>query len=153
MLSTHAGIYADPAGAYQQNGEKCGEVSDSRLMDDHGLSLMDEEDGYRHLDGQDHGCKPGEQAQHQQQCTEYFCENGEDEGPPVPDMQWVGKGTLHGAEMCQLGKSVIKDEEYAKAKTERQCGDIKGAVGIGGRQEFLHVIEFGSEDNRWVLIF
>ena len=61
-LFPHHSVHADAAGAYQQDGEKCGQVDQGELMLFDGLSFVEEEGGHCETDDQDQGCHAGEEA-------------------------------------------------------------------------------------------
>ena len=77
----------------------------------YGLPSMEEKGGDGHADNQHEGSYPGEETQHQQEGAEDLRKDDQDQGPAVPDMEWVEKDVLLAAKMHHLRESVINTDQ------------------------------------------
>ena len=130
-LFTHGSVDANAAGAYQQDGNESGEVGCSGFMAGQWLSFQGYEGGYPEIDDQRQGCEPGEQPQHHEDGTEYFCKDAKYQGNAVTDMEQVKEAVFEIAEMGDLAQAVNDQEQKPEGKAQGQGGDVEGAFRVG----------------------
>jgi TolA-binding protein len=143
LLFAHSTVDADAAGAYEQDGEKDGEIKIG-LFVNHAVyhrhvSSMSPEFGYPHAyDGNQRG-KTGEETKGDQQTAEQFREDNEGQGDAMADMKRIGKDILKMTEILEFIDAIIQAEDQAESEPKYEECDVEGAFIICGREKFFHV--------------
>lgn len=99
LLFAHHPIYAEPAGAYEQDGKIGGQEKQGGFVRRERRALVKKKGGYPHLYNHDQGGETGEEAERYQERRKYFGQYGEDEGPAVTDMKRIEEAVFELAEM------------------------------------------------------
>jgi len=110
-------------------------------MADQWLSFQGYEGGYSEIDDQRQGREPGEQPQHHQDGTEYFCKDAKHQGPAVTDMEQVKEAVFEIAEVGDFAQAVIDQEQQPEGEAQGQGGDVESAFRVGRREELFHVMK------------
>ena len=102
------------------------------------LSFQGQEACYYEIDDQRQGREPGEQAQHQQDGTEYFRKDAKQQGEAVTDMEQVKEAVFEIAEMGDFAQAVIDQEQEPEGEAKGQSGDVESAFRVTGREKLFH---------------
>ena len=82
------------------------------------LAFMEEKGCHCQFDDQHQRCKTCKEPQDEQQAAKYLSKEHEDEGPFMPDVEWIEEDGLLVAEMHELGKPVVDANDQAEGQAQ-----------------------------------